>query len=148
MRTSSEKQQVQPPLDVPGTIPYDEKANGPMLDDSRDTSRDKLERIDNALGEDEGSLGSSEDDKPAIQIPWKYRLAAIVLIILFGTGNTYASFVMGPLKTRLTRELKISSRSLVCASNIADTVRCPVLRDYVGVEFDQHASSYDRRVDR
>lgn len=64
------------------------------------------------LNEEDGSLGETgdEDAPPAVVIPWKYRLAAIVLIILFGTGNTYAGFVLGPLKTRLVRELKISSK--------------------------------------
>lgn len=115
MRTSSEKQQVQEPVGIPATVPYDEKAPT-VIDDSRNTSRDKLDKLDkiDVLAEEEGSQGSGEDAK-VVQIPWKYRLTAIVLIILFGTGNTYANFVMGPLKTRLVRELEITSKCLGAA---------------------------------
>lgn len=67
------------------------------------------------LGED-GEDGFVEDVPPAVIIPLKYRITAIILIILFGTGNTYAGFVLGPLKTRLVRELKISSESTVLPS--------------------------------
>lgn len=111
MSAGSEKQQVQTTVDVPATVPYEGKGNVAMLDDPRDASREKLEKIDNGV-EEEGSVGSDEEKKEAVQIPWKYRLTAIILIILFGTGNTYAGFVLGPLKTRLVRKLKISSESL------------------------------------
>jgi hypothetical protein len=60
-------------------------------------------------GDMESEDASTTEAEPAVVIPWKYRLTAIVLIILFGTGNTYAGFVIGPLKTRLVRELKITS---------------------------------------
>lgn len=61
--------------------------------------------------DEEGNPITEEEAKPAVIIPLKYRITAIILIILFGTGNTYAGFVLGPLKTRLVRELQITSKS-------------------------------------
>lgn len=86
-------------------VPY----NGNDGDVTPGDEKDRKLQLDGYDGE-EGAL-SDGDDTPKIIIPAKYRIAAIVLIILFGTGNTYAGFVLGPLKTRLVRELKISSES-------------------------------------
>ncbi|BEJ15699.1 hypothetical protein CspHIS471_0503040 [Cutaneotrichosporon sp. HIS471] len=71
------------------------------------------------LGE-EGLEG--EEETPAIVIPLKYRIIAIVLIILFGTGNTYAGFVLGPLKTRLVRELKITNAQFSIVSSASSLI--------------------------
>lgn len=117
MRTSTEKDAAQAPLDAAAAVPYNEKSDQTVLDNSRDTSHERLDKIDPSSAED-GSLNESEDKPAAIQIPWKYRLTAIILIILFGTGNTYLGFVMGPLKTRLVKKLKISSESSLDESRL------------------------------
>lgn len=43
------------------------------------------------------------------QIPQRYRICAFLMIILFSTGSSYAENVITPLKTRILKELKITS---------------------------------------
>lgn len=105
MRQSSDKS-------APTETALDRKVQEDQYDaDSGNNTPDEKDRKFqlNGLDGEEGALGEDGEAAPAIIIPLKYRIAAIILIILFGTGNTYAGFVLGPLKTRLVRELKITS---------------------------------------
>jgi hypothetical protein len=97
-------------------VPFNEKATEDRLErpgsrtpDTPGSEEERKKMAFDTMG-DEAMI--DEDAPPAVIIPLKYRITAIVLIILFGTGNTYAGFVLGPLKTRLVRELKITSESI------------------------------------
>lgn len=95
---------VQAPLDGKVTESHLDRLDAATIDGGSE-KKVQLDGID-------GDEAFVEDDAPpAVIIPLKYRITAIVLIILFGTGNTYAGFVLGPLKTRLVRELQITSES-------------------------------------
>lgn len=104
MRLSTEK-----PAPTPAAqVPLDNRAGEDKLVTETPSGDEKFK-----LDGEGGSL-SDEDAPPAVVIPLKYRITAIVLIILFGTGNTYFGFILGPLKTRLVRELKITSKQRAC----------------------------------
>lgn len=47
-------------------------------------------------------------------IPMKYSLLAFSMIVFFATGSSFAEGTLGPLKSTLRKELKISSK---CDSN-------------------------------
>lgn len=111
MRVSSEKPSAQRPQ-----AQFEDKASNDGLDTPTDD--DKKLALDQVDGE--GPAEDGEEATPAIIIPLKYRITAIILIILFGTGNTYAGFILGPLKTRLVRELKISSELQGQSRSITD----------------------------
>ena len=51
-----------------------------------------------------------------IDIPWKYRIPAFCLILVWGTGASFADITIGPLKSTLIRELKINSAHTVKSS--------------------------------
>lgn len=44
-------------------------------------------------------------------IPMKYSLLAFSMIVFFATGSSFAEGTLGPLKSTLRKELKISSES-------------------------------------
>lgn len=48
--------------------------------------------------------------KPSI--PWRYKLTAFAFIVLWGTGSTLAEHTLGPLKSTIVRELKVTSGCL------------------------------------
>lgn len=48
--------------------------------------------------------------KPSI--PWRYKLTAFAFIVLWGTGSTLAEHTLGPLKSTIVRELKVTSECL------------------------------------
>ena len=48
--------------------------------------------------------------KSTIDIPWKYRVPAFCMILLFGTGASFTDVVLGPLKSTLLKELQINSK--------------------------------------
>lgn len=45
----------------------------------------------------------------AVDIPWKYRIPAFCLILLWGTGASFADVTIGPLKSTLVKQLGINS---------------------------------------
>lgn len=100
--------QPQIPFNEKGTEARLDRPASPRTPDTPDSEEERKKMTFDTLG-DEALV--DEDAPPAVVIPLKYRISAIILIILFGTGNTYAGFVLGPLKTRLVRELKITSES-------------------------------------
>lgn len=60
---------------------------------------------------------TSEGELPTLKIasagdiPWKWRIPAFCLILVWGTGASFADVTIGPLKSTLIRELGINSES-------------------------------------
>ena len=46
---------------------------------------------------------------PIQQIPWRYRITAGLMIMLFAFGSSLSETTLGPLKSTLRRELDITS---------------------------------------
>jgi len=46
-----------------------------------------------------------------VDIPWKYRIPAFCMILLWGTGASFADVTIGPLKSTLIKQLGINSES-------------------------------------
>ena len=60
---------------------------------------------------EDGSTEHESTIKGVIDIPWKYRIIAFCLILVWGTGASFADVTIGPLKSKLRKELKINSES-------------------------------------
>ena len=52
-----------------------------------------------------------------VDIPWKYRIPAFCLILVWGTGASFADVTIGPLKSTLIKQLGINSE-LVSDHNV------------------------------
>ncbi|WVR03906.1 hypothetical protein IAU60_000905 [Kwoniella sp. DSM 27419] len=107
-------------------------------EDNRVTSGHDDEKNEYDPSDSQGDLGHKFELAPAIDIPWKYRIPAFAMILLFGTGATFCDVTIGPLKSTLRRELKITNTqfsTVNTAMNIVNTV-LPMLggltMDYVG----------------
>lgn len=46
-----------------------------------------------------------------VDIPWKYRIPAFYMILVWGTGASFADVTIGPLKSTLIKQLGINSES-------------------------------------
>lgn len=81
-------------------------------DDIAQLPRDPDGRVQKPSSHLDATIKRSEDALvlPVDSIPWKYRIPAFCLIVLFGTGASFADVTIGPLKSTLIRELKINSQ--------------------------------------
>lgn len=62
----------------------------------------------------DGGLPSldNQDPKPgASLIPWRFKILAGSMILLFSFGSSFSETTLGPLKSTLIRELGITSES-------------------------------------
>jgi hypothetical protein len=58
------------------------------------------------------SLGHDHDPKQQTDdIPWRYRITAGLMIMLFAFGSSLSETTLGPLKSTLRKELDITSKS-------------------------------------
>jgi hypothetical protein len=57
------------------------------------------------LGQDHGPKQQTDD------IPWRYRIAAGLMIMLFAFGSSLSETTLGPLKSTLRKELDVTSKS-------------------------------------
>jgi hypothetical protein len=77
--------------------------------------KDPREDIDKNGPSDSGDvpiLTQKQTRKDVVeQIPWRYKLAAGSMIILFAFGSSLSESTFGPLKSTLIEELGITSRS-------------------------------------
>jgi hypothetical protein len=66
--------------------------------------------LDPANGAD-GTHDGYDQDGEVIKadIPWRYRLLAFSMILFFATSSSFCENTLGPLKSTLVKELKISS---------------------------------------
>lgn len=76
----------------------------PLGGDLPTRTRDK-DQHNNDDGRDEQGVLIKPD------IPWRYRLLAFSMILFFATSSSFCESTLGPLKSTLVKELKITSES-------------------------------------
>ncbi|WOO82110.1 Major facilitator superfamily domain-containing protein 1 [Vanrija pseudolonga] len=74
-------------------------------------------------------------------IPWRLRIIAFLLIVFFNTGASYADNVLGPLKTRIRKELKITNAQFgaVASANALVNSILPIIG---GIGMDYWGATY------
>lgn len=99
-----------PLSDSPGVGPTDEVGEKP-LDSPGSATRQQLDSESAKHFHHDETLSdtSSAHLDGELDIPTRYRVGAFLLVVLFSTGSNYAEGVISPLKTRLRKELKITS---------------------------------------
>ena len=102
--------------------PYPPASTSSHSSDSGDKDKDK-DREEPDQGEKTLAGASSPAALPTLengtqatprveQIPWRYKLAAGSMIILFAFGSSLSESTFGPLKSTLVEELGITSESI------------------------------------
>lgn len=71
------------------------------------TGQSGADGADGLVGGVPGDGGVEAVIKP--DIPWRYRLLAFSMIIFFATSSSFCENTLGPLKSTLIKELKITS---------------------------------------
>ncbi|KAL1412618.1 hypothetical protein Q8F55_000365 [Vanrija albida] len=96
------------------------------------------------MGGDNDSLDGGAiipDVSDRSDIPWRLRIIAFLLIVFFNTGASYADNVLGPLKTRIRQELKITNAQFgaVASANALVNSILPIIG---GIGMDYWGATY------
>lgn len=81
-------------------------------------------------------------DQHVQTIPWRYKLPAGAMILLFAFGSSLSETTLGPLKSTLIKELKITSKCRMLSGSVELTARRPIRYDSQCIKLGQHRSAY------